>query len=200
MDAQARSTIIELQFWSSNVHINHKNYLQSEIVSITLSMWPNQHHRREKNAVTLELIFREYLLHGLEVTFLQYRTVLEYKKDSNEEPSTCRPINLQPILPSKVFNSVPRNRIYDFCYKSKHIDSNPRKGFGDDISGYKERTESLTHVINQEWKMQRSLIITFLDLKNAFGEVSHDFLISVLKYHHIPDLIISLSHSILIII
>ena len=36
------------------------------------------------------------------------------------------------------------------------------------------------------------MIITLLDLKNAFGEVSHELLISVLRYHHLPDHIVKL--------
>ena len=34
---------------------------------------------------------------------------------------------------------------------------------------------------------QRSLVITLLDLKNAFGEVHHNLNQSVLGYHHIPQ-------------
>ena len=34
---------------------------------------------------------------------------------------------------------------------------------------------------------QRSLVITLLDLKNAFGEVHHNLIQSVLEYHHVPD-------------
>ena len=31
------------------------------------------------------------------------------------------------------------------------------------------------------------LVITLLDLKNAFGEVHHNLIQSVLEYHHVPD-------------
>ena len=41
----------------------------------------------------------------------------------------------------------------------------------------------------------RNLIITLLDLKNAIGEISHNLLLSVLKYHHIPDSNIDLVKS-----
>ena len=33
---------------------------------------------------------------------------------------------------------------------------------------------------------QRSLVITLLDLKNAFGEVHHNLIQTALDYHHIP--------------
>ena len=34
-----------------------------------------------------------------------------------------------------------------------------------------------------------------LDLRNVFGKVSHNLLLSLLKYHHIPDHIIDLVKS-----
>ena len=107
-------------------------------------------------------------------------TVLPYKKGSNKDPANFRPITLQPVL-SKIFTSILRNRIYDFCYKNKFIESNLQKGFWDNISGCVEHTETLTHIINHARKKQRSLIITLLDLKNAFGEGSHELLTSVLR-------------------
>ena len=45
----------------------------------------------------------------------------------------------------------------------------------------------MAHIINQARTKQRSLVITLLDLKNAFGEVHHNLIQSVLSYHHIPD-------------
>ena len=45
----------------------------------------------------------------------------------------------------------------------------------------------MAHIINKARTKQRSLIITLLDLKNAFGEVHHNLIYEVLKYHHIPE-------------
>ena len=36
-------------------------------------------------------------------------------------------------------------------------------------------------------KSQGSVVITLLDLKNAFGEVRHNLIKEVLLYHHISD-------------
>ena len=83
----------------------------------------------------------------------------------------------------------------NFCYKNKYIESNLRKSFWDDISGCIEHTETLTHIVNHARKKQRSIIIMLLDLKNAFGQVRHNLLLSILKDHHIPDHIINLVKS-----
>ena len=59
--------------------------------------------------------------------------------------------------------------------------------FKKDLSGTFEHTAQMAYIINQARIRQRSLIITLLDLKNAFGEVHHNLIKSVLGYHHIPD-------------
>ncbi|CAB4031316.1 Hypothetical predicted protein [Paramuricea clavata] len=45
----------------------------------------------------------------------------------------------------------------------------------------------MAYIINQARIRQQSLVITLLDLKNAFGEVHHNLIQSVLGYHHIPQ-------------
>ena len=53
----------------------------------------------------------------------------------------------------------------------------------------------MAHIINTARTKQRSLVITLLDLKNAFGELHHNLIYEVLKYHHIPDPINELIRS-----
>ena len=50
-------------------------------------------------------------------------------------------------------------------------------------------------VINNALIKQCGCVITLLDLKNAFGEVSHNLLVETLKIHHVPDNIITLITS-----
>ena len=45
----------------------------------------------------------------------------------------------------------------------------------------------MTNIIDKARKSQRSVVITLLDLKNAFGEVHHNLIKVVLLFHHIPD-------------
>ena len=45
----------------------------------------------------------------------------------------------------------------------------------------------MANIIDKARKSQRSVVITLLDLKNAFGEVHHNLIKEVLFYHHIPD-------------
>ena len=51
------------------------------------------------------------------------------------------------------------------------------------------------HMINEARTKQRSLVVTLLDLKNAFGEVHHNLIPTILSYHHIPSHIQALVSS-----
>ena len=44
----------------------------------------------------------------------------------------------------------------------------------------------MAYIIRNAKLKQKSLVITLLDLKNAFGEVHHNLIPEVLQYHHIP--------------
>ncbi|MCA9806233.1 MAG: hypothetical protein KC777_29900, partial [Cyanobacteria bacterium HKST-UBA02] len=84
-----------------------------------------------------------------------------------------------------------RNRLFEFVSKNS-IESDIQKGFWSNISGSVEHLETLTNIMRHSKRKQRQLVVTLLDLKNAFGEVHHNLLPSVLRSHHVPDACIEL--------
>ena len=54
----------------------------------------------------------------------------------------------------------------------------------------------LTHLLRDAKRNQRSINVILLNLRNAFGEVSHDLITSALEYHHVPKEIITLIQNI----
>ena len=54
------------------------------------------------------------------------------------------------------------------------------------MAGTFEHTYHISHLINEAKAKRTSIVITLLDLKNAFGEVHHNLITNVLSYHHIP--------------
>ena len=50
-------------------------------------------------------------------------------------------------------------------------------------------------MIKQAKLKQRSIVVTLLDLKNAFGEVHHSIIPVVLKHHHVPEEIVNIVKS-----
>ena len=113
-------------------------------------------------------------------------TILIHKKGDTNSPSNFRPITLESI-PLKVFTSCLRNAIFFFLSANNLIEHDIQKGFTPGMSGTLEHTAQMANIINKARIKQRSLVITLLDLKNAFGEVHHNLIQSVLGYHHIPD-------------
>ena len=112
-------------------------------------------------------------------------SILIYKKDSTDNPANFRPITLEPVA-LKIFTSSLRNKICTLVRQNNFIESHIQKGFVHNMSGTFEHTAHLAYVINNARVKQRSLHVTLLDLKNAFGEVNHNLLDCVLEYHHTP--------------
>ena len=112
--------------------------------------------------------------------------VLVDKKGAADDTSSFRPITLESVA-VKTFTSSLRNSIFKFLTENNFIETAIQKGFYPKISGTLEHTAQIGHVINRARVKQRSLVVTLLDLKNAFGEVHHNLIQEVLSYHHIPE-------------
>ena len=112
-------------------------------------------------------------------------TILIHKKDATDDPSHFRPITLQ-CTALKVMTSFIRNRIFEFLFQNGYAENNIQKGFTPKVAGTIEHTAYMAHLIKHAKKHQRALVITLLDLKNTFGEVHHNLINCILKYHHIP--------------
>ena len=63
------------------------------------------------------------------------------------------------------------------------------------MTGTFEHTAHLAQMIKQAKLKQRSIGVTLLDLKNAFGEVHHNIVPVVLKHHHVPEEIVNIVKS-----
>ena len=76
------------------------------------------------------------------------------------------------------------------------MDNTIQKGFWPLTNGVTEHTSVLSHIIDDARRHQRSVVITLLDLRNAFGEVSHKLISKSLEIHNIPPSIINLVENI----
>ena len=121
-------------------------------------------------------------------------TILIYKKGDKSDPSNFRPITLEPVI-LKIFTSFLRDRVFEFLQKNKNIETSIQKGFTPGLRGTFESIANMAHIINDARRRQRSVPITLIDLQNACSEVHHNLIESVLKYHHIPDDVISIIRS-----
>ena len=124
-----------------------------------------------------ELIRSVWLSGTIPVEWKRACTILVHKKGEADES-----------IPLKVFTSCLRNSVYNYSFlaANNYIEHNIQKGFTPNISGTLEHTAQMANIINKARIKQRSLVITLLDLKNAFGEVHRNLIQSVLEYHHVP--------------
>ena len=106
-------------------------------------------------------------------------TILNHREGSTDNPVNFRPITLETVT-LKILKSVLCNKVCQFLSSNRYIETNIQKGFVDGISGTFEHTSHLAYVINNTQKRQRYLIVTLLDLRNAFGEVHHNLIHYVL--------------------
>ena len=95
----------------------------------------------------------------------------------------------------KIFTSLLRERVFEFSHNIKYIETSIKKGFTPILSGTFEHRANMPHITNDARRRQRSITSTLIDLQNAFREVHHNSIESVLKYHHIPNKNISIIRS-----
>ena len=76
--------------------------------------------------------------------------------------------------------------MFSFLSENKYVEHEVQKGFTPKVSGTFEHTSQMAYLINHAGIKQRSLVITLLDLKNAFGKVHHNLITEVLNYYHMP--------------
>ena len=122
-------------------------------------------------------------------------TILLHKKGSADNPENFRPITLQPVA-YKIFSSILRLRMTNFLMSNNLVYNTIQKGFWPRTNGVTEHTSVLSHIIDDARRHQRSVIVTLLDLRNAFGEVSHKLISKSLQLHSIPPTIINLVENI----
>ena len=87
----------------------------------------------------------------------------------------------------EILTSLIGNKMFSLLSKNKYVEHEVQKGFTPKVSGTFEHTSQMSYLINHTRIKQRSLGITLLDLKNAFGEVHHSLIMEVRNYHHMPE-------------
>ena len=89
---------------------------------------------------------------------------------------------LKPVS-LKIFTLLLRNRVFTYLINNQYIEIHYQKGFMPGMSGTFEHIAQNESHHDHSRKQQRSVTITLIDLENAFGEVHHSLIQSVLRYH-----------------
>ena len=100
------------------------------------------------------------------------KIILIYKEGPSNDPSNYRPIALSSTI-SKIFNKILAKHIESVLLENEVIDSSTQKGFLSGINGLYERIFTLSAIIENAKSNGLPINVTSLDLRNAFGSVSH---------------------------
>ena len=102
------------------------------------------------------------------------KIILIYKKGDTSSPGNFRPIALTSTIGKlHVFHKFIARRMEKYCLANDIIDTSIQKGFLTGINGTMEHIFSVTSVLEHAKSNGLPLNISFLDLRNAFGSVSH---------------------------
>ncbi len=86
-----------------------------------------------------------------------------------------------------MFNDLHARDITSYAVPNNFIDTTFRKSFISSVEGDLEHIMVLAELLKDLRSKARTLYLTSLDLKDAFGSLSHDLVKYVLKHIHAPQ-------------
>ena len=116
---------------------------------------------------------------------------LFHKKGCTDDPANFRPISLSNC-DGKIFFALLGKVIQNHMTKNSFFDYRIQKGFLPGVSGCLEHSTLLAEAIRDARSHQRSICISWLDLRNAFGSVRHSLFIFAIQHYQLPELVLSL--------
>ena len=116
------------------------------------------------------------------------------KEDGAKTVNKFRTISLLNVE-GKLFFSMKADRMTEFLTGSGYIDESIQKGGIPGVSGCLEHTAVLSQLIREAKKEKKNLVVTWLDIANAYGSIPHDVIMKALQRAHIPDSTRSLIES-----
>ena len=108
------------------------------------------------------------------------------KEDGAESIEKYRTISLLNVE-GKLFFSLKADRITKFLMSNNYIDTSIQKGGIPGISGCLEHTAILSQLIREAKAEKKNLVVTWLDIANAYGSIPHNIIQIALEKAHIPE-------------
>ena len=113
------------------------------------------------------------------------------KEEGATEVGKFRTISLLNVE-GKLFFAFKANRILDFVLGNEYLDTSIQKGGVPGMSGCLEHTALLSQLIREAKKEKKNLVVTWLDIANAYGSIPHRVIFKALREAHVPDEVVNL--------
>ena len=133
----------------------------------------------------LHLVMLKAWKGDIPTSWAEAAVVLLHKDGDPAEPKNYRPIALTSCS-GKIFFSIWARRLEIFMQKNDYFKRSKQKGFLKGISGCPEHIECLKAALKDAKTSGRQIVVTWIDLKNAFGSVSHNLIQFALHWYHVP--------------
>ena len=118
-------------------------------------------------------------------TWAQAAVILLFKDEDPTDPANYRPIALQSCS-GKIFFSIWAKRLERFMTSNGYFKRSKQKGFLQGVAGCSEHIAALKAALRDSKSSHRQIVVAWIDLKNAFGSVSHNLIQFALEWYHVP--------------
>ena len=122
---------------------------------------------------------------GIPPCWKKSRTIPIFKKGPTDDYSNFRPISLLPTT-YKIFSGIINDRLCSTAMECGWF-SHEQKGFLPGVNGVAEHTHLVQMAIEHSKEKMQTLVIAWLDLRNAFGSIPHGHLLELFRSLPIPD-------------
>jgi len=116
---------------------------------------------------------------------IAFVVLLQKTKGVLDDLSEFRPIAITNTL-GKIFFSIISARLQNFMVKNNYIQTILQKGFISGVPGCVEHSFSLWEALREAKDEARAIVISWLDLANAYGSVMHNLIQFALNWYHVP--------------
>ena len=111
--------------------------------------------------------------------------VLIHKGGDTGDPANFCPIALTSCV-GKLFHQILSDRIGKFLVGNKYLDVTTQKAFLNGISGCQDHNLVMGEIINHAKANGRTVHVTWFDLEDAFGSVSHELIHICMERMRLP--------------
>lgn len=115
---------------------------------------------------------------------------VDREKLNTENPADFRMIALTSNV-AKLYHTMESSRAISFMTMNKYLDPTAQKAYIHGINGCVEHIKVIQEVIQHAKSNNKTAHITWFDLIDAFGSLSHVLIPYVLHHYHLPNTIIN---------
>ena len=116
------------------------------------------------------------------------------KEEGAEDVGKFRTISLLNVE-GKLFFGMKADRLAQFAMANGRIDTSIQKGGVPGMAGCLEHTAVISQLIREAKEGKGDLVVTWLDIANAYGSLPHEVIMTALKNAHVPDQMCKLVES-----